>query len=274
LPAVTAARLRDAVNVILSLQNHDGGWATYENNRGFGWYEALNPSEVFGDIMIDYSYVECSSASLTALRAFRARFPGATEPRAAEIDLAVRRGDRFIRSIQRADGSWYGSWAVCFTYGTWFGIKALRAGGATPTDSAVARAVRFLLVRQNANGGWGESYFACVDKAYPPPPQTASIDGPDIGTGGSGVVQTAWAMLALMASGTWDPSLPRHPSLCRPTGAAAALDRGVAFLMDKQLPTGDWAQEGITGVFNRSTGITYTAYRNVFPVWALGVYGQ
>lgn len=37
-----------------------------------------------------------------------------------------------------------------------------------------------------------------------------------------------------------------------------------------QLPSGDWAQEGITGIFNRSCGITYTAYRNVFPVWALG----
>lgn len=37
-----------------------------------------------------------------------------------------------------------------------------------------------------------------------------------------------------------------------------------------QLASGDWAQEGITGVFNRSTGITYTAYRNVYPIWALG----
>ena len=36
-----------------------------------------------------------------------------------------------------------------------------------------------------------------------------------------------------------------------------------------QLDTGDWAQEGITGVFNRSCGITYTAYRNVFTMWAL-----
>ena len=29
-------RLQDAVNVILTLQNKDGGWATYENDRGFG----------------------------------------------------------------------------------------------------------------------------------------------------------------------------------------------------------------------------------------------
>ena len=48
-----------ALNVLLTLQNVDGGWATYENNRGYGWYEWLNPSEVFGDIMIDYSYAEC-----------------------------------------------------------------------------------------------------------------------------------------------------------------------------------------------------------------------
>jgi cycloartenol synthase len=39
-------RLNDAVNVILSYQNEDGGWATYENRRGGAWFEILNPSEV------------------------------------------------------------------------------------------------------------------------------------------------------------------------------------------------------------------------------------
>ena len=62
---VTPERLYNAVNVLLTLQNPGGGWATYEQNRGYSWYEALNPSEVFGDIMIDYPYVECSSASVT-----------------------------------------------------------------------------------------------------------------------------------------------------------------------------------------------------------------
>ena len=42
---ISEKRLRNAVNVILELQNEDGGFATYENNRGFGWYEWLNPSE-------------------------------------------------------------------------------------------------------------------------------------------------------------------------------------------------------------------------------------
>jgi squalene cyclase len=79
------------------------GWATYENNRGFGWYEELNPSEVFGDIMIDYSYVECSMASLTALAEFHEKFPS---HRTREITSAIRRGAEFIKSIQREDGSW------------------------------------------------------------------------------------------------------------------------------------------------------------------------
>ena len=65
-PAMAEKRFHDAVNVILCLQNPDGGFPTYENNRGYGWYELLNPSDVFGDIMIDYSYVECTSACLQA----------------------------------------------------------------------------------------------------------------------------------------------------------------------------------------------------------------
>jgi hypothetical protein len=180
---ISADRLKDACNVILSLHNADGGWATYENNRGYGWYEMLNPSEVFGDIMIDYSYVECTSACMTALKAFAEVFP---EHRASEVANAIQAGRRFIKSIQRADGSWYGSWAVCFTYGTWFGIEALVAAGESPQSPAVQNAMKFLLGKQNANGGWGESYVACVNKSYPddgtghqvcspsPPPQRRS----------------------------------------------------------------------------------------------------
>jgi squalene/oxidosqualene cyclase-like protein len=162
---ISDRRLQDAVNVILELHNEDGGWATYENNRGAKWFELLNPSEVFGDIMIDYSYVECTSACITALVAFKKAQPN---HRSSEVVGAIEAGRSFIHSIQRPDGSWYGSWGVCFIYGTWFGVEGLVAAG-EPTDSpSIRRAVQFLLSRQNPNGGWGESYVACVDKAYPP----------------------------------------------------------------------------------------------------------
>lgn len=68
-------------------------------------------------------------------------------------------------SIQRPDGSWYGNWGVCFTYGTWFGCEALAAVGETHGSSASARAAcAFLLQKQRSDGGWGESYLSCQDK--------------------------------------------------------------------------------------------------------------
>ena len=61
--SISDERMFKALEVLLTLQNVDGGWATYENNRGYGWYECLNPSEVFGDIMIDVSGAQDTRAT-------------------------------------------------------------------------------------------------------------------------------------------------------------------------------------------------------------------
>ena len=124
----------------------------------------LNPSEVFGDIMIDYSYVECSSACMTALKQFSQSCP---QYKSCEVLNAIQAGKDFVKSIQRADGSWYGSWGNCFTYGTWFGVEALIAAGEPFDSPSVRKAIEFVLSHQNPNGGWGESYLACVNKSYP-----------------------------------------------------------------------------------------------------------
>ncbi|KAK9815761.1 hypothetical protein WJX72_009078 [[Myrmecia] bisecta] len=262
---IPADRLFDCVNVILSYQNRSGGWATYENTRSFaflenrtgGWamyentrsfafLEVINPSETFGEIMIDYDYVELSSACITALTAFRKRHPGHRNP---EIVASLQRGANYIRSIQRGDGSWYGNWAICFTYGTWFGCEALAAMGETvETSDAQRRACSFLLGKQRADGGWGESYLSSQDKVY------VQLEGAT-----SHVVNTSWAMLALMAAG-------HHRKDPKPLHAAARC------LIQQQLGTGDWPQQTISGVFNRNCMITYANYRNIFPIWALGLY--
>eukprot|EP01046_Picozoa_sp_COSAG06_P068233 COSAG06_NODE_18058_length_905_cov_73.593052_2_plen_105_part_00 len=79
--------------------------------------------------MIDIPYVECTCASLSALKAFNDAYPG--HERAAEVARAIEGGRRFIASAQRPDGSWYGSWGCCFTYGCWFGLEGLVAGAET-----------------------------------------------------------------------------------------------------------------------------------------------
>ena len=250
---IEAGRLFDCVNVILSYQNGCGGWATYENTRSYPILETINPSETFGDIVIDYSYVECSSACITALTAFRAQYP---DHRREEIEVALRRGIRYIKDIQRKDGSWYGSWGVCFTYGTWFGLEALAAVGEIVTSSSTHaspayRACKFLLSKQREDGGWGETYLSCQDKVYSQFPEGQP----------SHVVNTAWAMLGLIAAG-WH-HIDRKP-----------LDAAAKFLIRAQEENGDWPMQHISGVFNRNCAITYANYRNIFPIWALGKYAR
>ncbi len=50
--------------------------------------QILNPSETFGDIIVDYSYVECTSACITALCNFREQFP---DFRTKEIQTCLRK---------------------------------------------------------------------------------------------------------------------------------------------------------------------------------------
>ncbi|CAN1298198.1 Cycloartenol synthase [Linum perenne] len=213
-----AQRYYDAVNVIFSLQNADGSFATYELTRSYSWMELINPAETFGDIVIDYPYVECTSAAIQALIPFKKIYPG---HRTAEVDSCIKKAVAFIESIQAADGSWYGSWSVCFTYATWFGIKGLVASGKNfSNSSSIRKACNFLLSKQCPSGGWGESYLSCQTKVY------HNLEG-DKGH----VVNTGWAMLALIAAG-----------------------------------------QEIMGVFNKNCMITYAAYRDIFPIWALGEY--
>lgn len=45
---VSERRMCDAADVLLSLQNPNGGFASYELIRGPQWLEWFNPAEVFG----------------------------------------------------------------------------------------------------------------------------------------------------------------------------------------------------------------------------------
>ena len=238
-------RLADAVNLLLSLQNPDGGWATYELRRGPVWLERLNPSDVFGDIMVDYSYVECTSACVQALAMYLGATPGLPPARRETLQRAIGRGRDFILTKQREDGSWEGSWGVCFSYGTWFGTWGLRAAGIDVEHPALRRAARFLFTQQMSDGGWGETIESCRQRTW-------------VHAEGGQAVMTSWALLALHACAE---------------GLSDAARRGVAFLLARQLPNGRWPEEHIAGVFNKTCAIHYDAYLRVFPVWALALVG-
>ena len=113
---VSRSRLHDTVDLLLSMQNPGGGFASYETINGPAITEWLNPAEVFGRIMVEYAYPECTTSVVTGLLLFK-RYDSY---RSEDIDKAVSAAVDFILRAQRPDGSWYGSWAICFTYAAMF----------------------------------------------------------------------------------------------------------------------------------------------------------
>jgi squalene-hopene/tetraprenyl-beta-curcumene cyclase len=108
----------------------------------------------------------------------------------------------------------------------------------------VRRAVRWLEEHQNPDGGWGEDCRSYRDPAW-------------IGRGESTASQTAWAVLALLAAEERTP----------------AVERGVAWLVERQTADGTWDEPQYTGTgFPGDFLINYHLYRHVFPLMALGRY--
>ena len=135
---------------------------------------------------------------------------------------------------------------ICFTYGTWFGVEGLIDAGFEKDHPCITKACEFLISKQKEDGGWGETFMSCVTRKYVHHPR-------------SQVVNTAWAVLVLLKAGYHD---------------TAAIKRGVVLLIQRQRLSGDWDQESISGVFNKNCMISYSNFKNIFPIWAIGRYRE
>ena len=106
-----------------------------------------------------------------------------------------------------------------------FALESLACAGETYENSErVRRACQFFLDRQMEDGGWGETYKSCETSVYSQHEQ-------------SQVVQTAWVCLALMEAEYPDP---------------APIKKALTMIMQRQQKNGEWLQEAIEGVFNKS----------------------
>ncbi|TFK39425.1 terpenoid cyclases/protein prenyltransferase alpha-alpha toroid [Crucibulum laeve] len=237
---VSERRMFDAIDLMLTLQNPGGGFASYELIRGPKWLEWLNPAEVFGDIMIEYTYPECTTSVITSLSIFRKHYP---QYRAGDIDRTIKSAIGYLHKAQKPEGGWVGSWGICFTYATQFALESLSLVGETYETSPYSRrACDFLLEKQRTDGGWGESYKSCERSEW-------------VEHENSQVVQTCWAVMSLMYA--------RYPH-------PEPIEKGVRLVMSRQRPDGSWPQEAIEGVFNKNCAIAYPNFKFSFPIWMLG----
>lgn len=231
--ARNVATRKRALSWLLSMQNDDGGWAAFDK----GVDKQILSLVPFADhnAMLDPSCEDITGRVLETLadEGFSRRHP------------AVERAVRFLRSTQQDDGTWYGRWGANYVYGTWLVLWGLARIGEDMEDERYQQAARWLRSRQNEDGGWGESL--------------ASYDDPNAkGRGTSTAAQTAWALLALFATGDY------HSETVR---------RGVAHLLETQRSDGSWRDEHWTGTgFPRVFYLRYDYYDDYFPLLALGTY--
>ena len=242
-------RCQIAVEFLLSRQNDDGGFGTYERRRAGGLLEQINPSEMYGNCVTERSYLECTASSLRGLAAARmqhgSRFPSDLQQ---GIEKAIARGRERLWQAQRPDGSWPGFWGINFTYAILHVVKAMRALGVAAAEPRLQRAAQWLLSHQRPDGGWGEHYTSCLTDQY--------VEHPE-----SQVVMTSWALIALCELDT-----EGHAGHAMRRRAIAA---GTRFLHSMQRADGSFPDQAQNGVFFGTAMLDYRLYKSYFPAWAL-----
>ncbi|QRX84205.1 prenyltransferase/squalene oxidase repeat-containing protein [Glaciimonas sp. PAMC28666] len=235
---ISKVRLRTAIDFLLSRQNIDGGFGSFERRRGWKILANINPSEIYGPCLYEASYIECSASALRALCACATHHPDIA---AETVATAIASTTEFLLRQQRPDGTWFASWGVNLIYAAWLAVEALRAAQIPGGHPGLRLTAQWLRSIQRSDGGWGEHFSGCHTGSYVP--HTNSL-----------VSSTAWASLALMA-------FEAQPS--------EATERGIEWLLAHQNTDGSWRRDAVNGVFLLTSMLDYRLYNAYFPILAL-----
>ena len=231
--AESSEAAKAGISWLLDLQNGDGGWPTFCR----GW----------GHLPFDRSSADISAHALRALAAWKKDFHSASFATAGEreaytrrMDVATRRGLRFLGRAQRSDGAWIPLWFGNQhaledenpTYGTTRVLTAYRILNLIETEAA-RRGFHWLIRAQGDDGGWGGA------------PQTPSS-----------VEETALAVDALLGCGDV-------------AGSKQALERGIRWLVER-VEDGGFVNTSPIGFYFAKLWYFEQLYPVIFITGALG----
>jgi sporulenol synthase len=222
------------IHWLLSMQNDDGGWASFEKNIKNKWLGLL-PIEK-GETM----FADPSSADLTGRTL---EFLGNYTNLSTTHD-AVKKGVNWLLKNQEKDGSWYSRWGVCYLNGTWAAVTGLISAGVPREHKSIQCAAAWIKSIQNKDGGWGESCRSDSQKSYVP-----------LGT--STATDTSWALDSLIV-------IEEKPT--------KEIEGGISFLLES-IEKNDWTMEYPKGqMMAGSFYVHYHSYRYIFPLMTLAHY--
>jgi squalene-hopene/tetraprenyl-beta-curcumene cyclase len=220
-----------AVDWIVSMQNDDGGWASFDRQNDKTFLNEIPFSDM--ESLCDPSTPDIVGRVLEALGILG-------DPKYRDV---CARGIAYLRASQEPEGSWFGRWGVNYVYGTSNVLVSLACQRIPAGDPMVVRAIGWLRSVQNADGGWGECLESYAKRAL-------------MGKGPSTASQTAWGLMGLLAY------LPPDDQ---------AVQRAIRWLLDRQTSEGSWDEEEFTGTgFPNHFYLRYNLYRHYFPLMALG----
>ena len=251
--------IRLATAWLCGMQYANGGWGAFDKDNNSTLVTRI-PFSDFGETL-DPPSVDVTAHVVEALGKLGGRQGW---DRKHEV---VRRASAYIKQEQEADGSWFGRWGVNYIYGTAAVLPALKAIGEDMTAAYIRRAGDWIASHQNPDGGWGESCASYMDDRYR-------------GCGPSTASQTAWALIALLATAdrNYDDVLIRGAQwliACQRNGTwdepyytgTGFPGYGVGERTDLKQAAQNLAQGA---ELSRGFMINYNLYRHYFPLMALG----
>lgn len=220
---------------LLKMQSRDGGFSSFDKDNSKDFLNKVPFAD--HNAMLDPA---CSDITgrVCELLGMLGREAGG---------LPLKKAVKFLKDNQLSDGAWYGRWGVNYLYGTFLAGRGLAFSNIETSRYQLESAAKWVRSAQNSDGGWGETGLTYEDPSKK-------------GRGPSTASQTAWALLALFASGD-------H-------GSEEAL-RGIDYLLGTQRPDGGWEELDFTGTgFPGVCYLRYELYSVYFPLMALSEFAR